>query len=126
MLLIILFPWLVGPYARQQFQLVRAGWELAERLEREQDLTAERMRLLERSRIASDMHDSLGHELSLIALRAATLQVNADPGDSATGPPASCGNPLPGRPSICGRSSESSARTANPPPCCRPTTPSPA
>ena len=80
MLLIILLPWLVGRYARQQYELVRAGWELAERLEREQDLTAERMRLLERSRIASDMHDSLGHELSLIALRAAALQVDADPG----------------------------------------------
>ncbi len=31
---------------------------------------------VERSRIASDMHDSLGHELSLIALRAAALQVD--------------------------------------------------
>jgi hypothetical protein len=41
------------------------------------------MRLRERSRIASDMHDTLGHELSLIALRAAALQVDPGLPDSA-------------------------------------------
>jgi signal transduction histidine kinase len=74
-LLAILLPWLAGRYAHDHAELVRRGWELAQRLEREQYLTGERMRLLERSRIAGDMHDSLGHELSLIALRAAALQV---------------------------------------------------
>jgi two-component sensor histidine kinase len=34
----------------------------------------------ERSRIAGDMHDSLGHELSLIALRAAALEVDPELG----------------------------------------------
>ena len=75
-LITIMLPWLAGRYVRQHDDLVRAGWELAERLEREQQLLGERIRLLERSRIASDMHDSLGHELSLIALRAAALQVD--------------------------------------------------
>ncbi|PZG14105.1 sensor histidine kinase [Nonomuraea aridisoli] len=75
-LLTIMLPWLTGRYARQHDEIVRAGWELAERLEREQHLAGERARLLERSRIAGDMHDSLGHELSLIALRAAALQVD--------------------------------------------------
>ncbi|MBR7678892.1 ATP-binding protein, partial [Streptomyces daliensis] len=46
-----------------------------ERLEREQRAAAERARLRERARIAQDMHDALGHELSLIALRAGALQV---------------------------------------------------
>ncbi len=78
LLVTIMLPFLVGRYIRQHDQLVRTGWELAERLEREQDLIGERMRLVERSRIAGDMHDTLGHELSLIALRAAALQV--DPG----------------------------------------------
>lgn len=78
----LLIPWLAGRYARQHDELVRAGWELAERLEREQELIGERMRLRERSRIAADMHDSLGHELSLLALRAAALQV--DPGLNAS------------------------------------------
>lgn len=74
--LLIMLPWLAGRYVRQHDELVRTGWDLAERLEREQDLIGDRMRLLERSRIAGDMHDSLGHELSLVALRAAALQVN--------------------------------------------------
>lgn len=82
-LLTILLPWLAGRYARQHAELVRTGWELAERLEREQDLAGERMRLLERSRIAGDMHDSLGHELSLVALRAAALQVSPGLDESA-------------------------------------------
>jgi signal transduction histidine kinase len=75
-LLTLVLPWLAGQYVRQRAELVRAGWRLAERLEQEQELVADRVRLSERSRIAEDMHDSLGHELSLIALRAATLQVD--------------------------------------------------
>ncbi|MFW6691752.1 sensor histidine kinase [Streptomyces sp. MAR4 CNX-425] len=76
-------PWLVGRYARQHAALVSTGWELAERLEREQELTADRTRLRERSRIAGDMHDSLGHELTLIAVRAAALQVSPGLDDAA-------------------------------------------
>ncbi|GAA5184569.1 hypothetical protein GCM10023322_26350 [Rugosimonospora acidiphila] len=74
-------PWLVGRYRRQRQELLRAGWERAERLEREREFVAEQSRLRERSRIAQDMHDSLGHELSLIALRAGALEVSADPDD---------------------------------------------
>jgi signal transduction histidine kinase len=84
-LLTILLPWLAGRYARQHDELVRTGWALAERLEREQALIGERMRLLERSRIAGDMHDSLGHELSLIAVRAAALQVSPGLDETARG-----------------------------------------
>ncbi|GAA0364065.1 histidine kinase [Actinoallomurus spadix] len=50
----------------------------AERLEREQWIIADRERLRERGRIAQDMHDSLGHELSLIALRAGALEMAPD------------------------------------------------
>ena len=71
-------PWLVGVYRRQQEELSETGWEQARRLRREQRLTADRARLRERSRIAQDMHDSLGHELSLIALRAGALEVAPD------------------------------------------------
>jgi signal transduction histidine kinase len=73
-----LFPWLIGRYRRQQQDLVAAGWEHAEHLEREQRMAADQVRLRERTRIAEDMHDSLGHELSLIALRAGALEL--DPG----------------------------------------------
>ncbi|MCX4548083.1 MULTISPECIES: sensor histidine kinase [unclassified Streptomyces] len=72
----VMVPWLVGRYARQYAQLIDTGWLLADRLEREQRGAADRARLRERSRIAGDMHDSLGHELSLIAVRAAALEVD--------------------------------------------------
>ncbi|MGW7444533.1 sensor histidine kinase [Kitasatospora sp. NPDC054795] len=68
-------PWLLGRFWRQSQELVRAGWERAERLEREQQLVAEQARLRERARIAQDMHDALGHDLSLIALRAGALKL---------------------------------------------------
>jgi signal transduction histidine kinase len=76
LVLLGVLPWLVGRYWRQYQELVRAGWERADRLEREQRIVAERERLRERSRIAQDMHDSLGHELALIAVRAGALQVS--------------------------------------------------
>ncbi|MGW4467893.1 histidine kinase [Micromonospora sp. NPDC004704] len=69
------FPWLLGRYRRQHGELVRAGWARAELLEREQAGAAERVRMRERARIAGDMHDSLGHDLSLIALRAGALEL---------------------------------------------------
>lgn len=70
-----MLPWFAGRFLRQYRELVRAGWERAARLEREQRLLAEQARLRERTRIAQDMHDLLGHELSLIALSAGALQL---------------------------------------------------
>ncbi|WP_067472640.1 sensor histidine kinase [Actinomadura hibisca] len=75
LVLLGVFPWLVGRYWNQYQELRLAGWQRAEQLEREQRITAERERLRERARIAHDMHDSLGHELALIAVRAGALQV---------------------------------------------------
>lgn len=69
------FPWLGGRYWQQSRELAEAGWLRAARLEDEARFAEERARLRERARIAQDMHDSLGHELSLIALRAGALQV---------------------------------------------------
>ncbi|MFE6751905.1 sensor histidine kinase [Kitasatospora purpeofusca] len=71
-------PWMVGRFWRQSQELVRAGWERAERAEHEQRMVAERARLRERARIAQDMHDALGHDLSLIALRAGALKLAPD------------------------------------------------
>ncbi|MET9435978.1 histidine kinase [Streptomyces sp. NPDC006551] len=73
--LAVVAPWLIGRYVRQYDRLVRSGWELADRMEREQAAVADRERLRERSRIAGDMHDSLGHDLALIAIRAGALEV---------------------------------------------------
>lgn len=72
------FPWLLGRLRRQQRALADAGARHAEAEERERRAAVERVRLRERARIAQDMHDSLGHDLSLIALRAAALEVADD------------------------------------------------
>ncbi|MFJ9416328.1 sensor histidine kinase [Streptomyces sp. NPDC101227] len=76
LLLNVVLPWLLGRYRRQYAELVRTGWRLADRMEREQRAVADRTRLRERARIAGDMHDSLGHDLALIALRAGALEVD--------------------------------------------------
>ncbi|MFJ8841766.1 sensor histidine kinase [Streptomyces cyaneofuscatus] len=73
--LAVLVPWSVGRFSRQYRELARAGWEMAEQMERERQLVAEQARLLERARIAQDMHDVLGHDLSLIALSAGALKL---------------------------------------------------
>jgi signal transduction histidine kinase len=70
-----MLPWFAGRFWRQYQELVRAGWERAAHLEREQRLVAEQARLRERARIAQDMHDVLGHDLSLIALSAGALKL---------------------------------------------------
>ncbi|GAA0277343.1 sensor histidine kinase [Cryptosporangium japonicum] len=76
------FPWLVGRYRRQRRELAVGGWALADELERGQALVAEKARLRERARIAEDMHDALGHELSLLALRAGALELDPSLGES--------------------------------------------
>ncbi|MER7130212.1 sensor histidine kinase [Streptosporangium saharense] len=62
--LTVALPWMLGRSAYQQAELVT--------------VTAERARLQERARIAHDMHDTLGHELSLLALRAGALEMAPD------------------------------------------------
>ncbi|MEW2491623.1 histidine kinase [Streptomyces sp. NPDC048411] len=74
----LLLPWLAGRHWRGRRELVREGWRLARSLEERQHLVAERARLAERADIAADMHDSLGHVLSLVALRAGALELSPD------------------------------------------------
>ncbi|MFI5685579.1 histidine kinase [Streptomyces sp. NPDC051636] len=80
MVVATMLPWFAGRFWLQYQQLVRAGWERAEQLQREQQLIADHARLLERTRIAQDMHDVLGHDLSLIALSAGALKHNRSAG----------------------------------------------
>ncbi|WP_271218991.1 sensor histidine kinase [Streptosporangium carneum] len=68
-------PWLSGRARRQYLVMAREGWERAEELERAQRVIAEQARTRERTRIAGDMHDLLGHELGLVALRIGGLEV---------------------------------------------------
>ncbi|XVS66621.1 sensor histidine kinase [Actinosynnema sp. CA-299493] len=76
--LFVVLPWLAGRFRRQQAELVEAGRERIAQLERAQELVADRARLRERARLAADVHDSLGHELALIALRAGAVELTAD------------------------------------------------
>ena len=76
--LFVTLPWLAGRFRHQQAGLIRAGTQRVAQLEREQVFVAEQARLRERARIASDMHDALGHDLALIALRAGALELAGD------------------------------------------------
>jgi signal transduction histidine kinase len=58
-------PWWFGRHRRLR----------AEQIERERGIVADQARLRERARIAQDMHDSLGHELALIALHGGALEL---------------------------------------------------
>lgn len=64
--LFVVLPWAAGHYRRQ----------LQELRSRERHGLIERERQRERERIAHDMHDSLGHEIGLMALRAGALEVS--------------------------------------------------
>ncbi|MFI5854932.1 sensor histidine kinase [Streptomyces parvulus] len=68
-------PWWAGNWWSQRTALAHAGWEHAEQLEWRQRHIADQARLKERARIAQDMHDSLGHELSVMALLAGGLEL---------------------------------------------------
>jgi hypothetical protein len=83
LLFVGVFPWLIGRYRRQQEELVTMGWQRADHLERERGMVAAQARLRERARIAREMHDSLGHDLSLLALRAGALELAAGPENRA-------------------------------------------
>lgn len=76
--LFVVLPRLAGLFRAQQAELVEAGRQRIAQLEREREWAVERARLRERGRIAADVHDSLGHELALIALRAGALELTAD------------------------------------------------
>ena len=67
-----------GLFARAQRQLVASLRDRAARLEAEQHLRVDQARLTERTRIAREMHDVLGHRLSLVSLHAGVLEVRTD------------------------------------------------
>ena len=70
----VVLAWAVGDHLRARTELRR----------REQHGVADQARRRERERIAQDMHDSLGHEIALIAVRAGALEVAPDPTPGST------------------------------------------
>lgn len=77
-----------GALQQKQQDLVAVYRDRAARIERERELRAEQIQLAERARIARDMHDSVAHYMSLIALYAGGLEVagadGKDVGPTAT------------------------------------------
>ncbi|MFE5914083.1 sensor histidine kinase [Streptomyces wedmorensis] len=74
-------PGLAGALAGQRERLVQALEERNAFLERAHRSAEEQARSRERSRIAGEMHDLLGHRLSLIALHSGGLEMASETGD---------------------------------------------
>ncbi len=75
-LLLAVLPALWARYRAQRRALTDALRERNEQLVREHAMIAHQARLCERHRIAQDMHDSLGHQLALIAVHTGALEVD--------------------------------------------------
>ncbi|WTB91473.1 histidine kinase [Streptomyces cellulosae] len=80
-LVLAVVPGLASRYRAQRRDLLEALRRHNAQLMREQAMVARQARLLERQRIAQDMHDSLGHQLALIAVHAGALEVDPGLGD---------------------------------------------
>ncbi|MFF3851103.1 sensor histidine kinase [Streptomyces sp. NPDC002328] len=71
-------PGMIARYRSQRRQLLDVLQRHNSQLVREQAMVARQARLMERARVAQDMHDSLGHQLALITVHVGALQVDPD------------------------------------------------
>ncbi|GIE36012.1 two-component sensor histidine kinase [Actinoplanes italicus] len=67
-----------GMATRSRRELIESLRERAARAEEEARLRADRLRALERERIAREMHDALAHRISMVSLHAGALQIRPD------------------------------------------------
>ncbi|MDF6019582.1 histidine kinase [Streptomyces sp. JH34] len=74
----LLLPGLAGRYWSQRRTLTDTLDEYNAQLLRERVMIAGHARIRERQRIAQDMHDSLGHQLALIAVHTGALEVDRE------------------------------------------------
>ncbi|MEU7213887.1 histidine kinase [Streptomyces sp. NPDC044989] len=77
-LVLAVTPGFAARYRAQRHALLDALRRHNTQLVREQAMVARQARLLERQRIAQDMHDSLGHQLALIAVHTGALEVDPE------------------------------------------------
>ncbi len=110
-LVLAVVPGLASRYRAQRRDLLDALRRHNAQLVREQAMVARQARLLERQRIAQDMHDSLGHQLALIAVHAGALEVDPELRDRQREGWASSGRPPGRRCGSCVRPSASSGTT---------------
>ncbi|WP_432093363.1 sensor histidine kinase [Streptomyces sp. bgisy100] len=71
-------PGLWSRYRSQRRTLLRTLQEHNSQLLRERAMVAGQARMRERQRIAQDMHDSLGHQLALVAVHTGALEVDPE------------------------------------------------
>jgi signal transduction histidine kinase len=74
---IVLLPGAVGAYVRTRADLMDVLQSRAERAEAERELLAKDAVLTERTRIAREMHDAVGHRVSLMVLQAGAIEMAA-------------------------------------------------
>ncbi|MEV4048162.1 histidine kinase, partial [Streptomyces sp. NPDC049744] len=80
-LVLAVVPGFAARYRAQRHALLDALRRHNAQLVRERAMVARQARLLERQRIAQDMHDSLGHQLALIAVHTGALEVDPELND---------------------------------------------
>jgi signal transduction histidine kinase len=73
----VLLPGAIGAYVRTRAELLAALTERAERAEAERELLAREAIITERTRIAREMHDAVGHRVSLMVLQAGAIEMAA-------------------------------------------------
>jgi signal transduction histidine kinase len=78
-LLFGVLPAVIGRVIAQRRALISAMHDRNVQLHQQQTVVAEQARTRERTRIARDMHDSLGHQLTLISLYAGALDSAPEP-----------------------------------------------
>ncbi|MGR7024749.1 sensor histidine kinase [Geodermatophilus sp. URMC 62] len=74
---VVLLPGAVGAWVRARADLMTALTERAERAEAERELLAREAIAAERARIAREMHDAVGHRVSLMVLQAGAIEMAA-------------------------------------------------
>jgi signal transduction histidine kinase len=75
---LLALPAVLGLWVRTRAELLTALRERAERAEAEQQLRAREAVLAERARITREMHDMVGHRVSLMVLQAGAIDMAAD------------------------------------------------
>ena len=74
---VVVLPGMVGVWVRTRALLLAALRDRAERAEAERELLARDAVLTERTRIAREMHDAVGHRVSLMVLQAGAIEMAA-------------------------------------------------
>ena len=80
-IVLLVLPAVLGLWVRTRAELLAALRDRAERAEAEQQLRAREAVLAERARITREMHDVVGHRVSLMVLQAGAIDMAADDPD---------------------------------------------